>query len=69
MPNTSSIQYAGLTSTRDYIRFTVGTIKTLDEGVDAWRNMGALAGELAYLANYKSSYAVRKMVREQAQNV
>jgi len=31
-------------------RERVGTIKTLDEGRDAWRNMGALAGELAYMS-------------------
>ena len=28
----------------------VGTIKTLDEGLDAWRTMGALCGELLYRA-------------------
>lgn len=34
-----------------YQRCRVGTIKTLCEGRKAWRDMGALAGELAYLAN------------------
>lgn len=29
----------------------IGTLKTLDEGLDAWRQMGILAGELSYLAN------------------
>ena len=38
---------------RDYDRFHVGLIKTLNEGRDAWRNMGALAGELAYVATQK----------------
>ena len=36
---------------REYIRYRVGTIKTLDEGRCAWQDMGALAGELAYVAN------------------
>lgn len=31
-------------------RVRVGTIKTLCEGRDAWRSMGALCGELAYMA-------------------
>lgn len=37
---------------RDLKRYTytyVGCIKTLDEGRDAWRSMGALAGEMNYL--------------------
>lgn len=33
-----------------YVRERIGTIKTLDEGRAAWRDMGALAGELAYVA-------------------
>ena len=33
------------------VRSRVGTIKTLAEGRGAWRDMGALAGELAYVAN------------------
>ena len=37
--------------TRTYSRTRVGSIKTLDEGRAAWRNMGALAGELAYVAD------------------
>lgn len=44
-----------------YDRFRVGTIKTLDEGREAWRNMGALAGELAYMANYDSAW--RKVIK------
>ena len=32
-------------------RIGIGTLKTLDEGLDAWRQMGCLAGELSYLAN------------------
>lgn len=34
-----------------YVRERVGTIKTLDEGRCAWQDMGALAGELSYVAN------------------
>ena len=34
-----------------YERDRVGTIKTLRDGRTAWKDMGALAGELAYLAN------------------
>ena len=35
----------------DSIRFRVGTIKTLAYDRAAWQDMGALAGELAYVAN------------------
>ena len=31
--------------------YRIGSIKTLDEGRDAWRNMGALAGEISYLVD------------------
>ena len=49
-----------------YERIRVGTIKTLDEGREAWRNMGALAGELAYMANFDSAPKVIRRARELA---
>ncbi len=33
-------------------RVNIGCIKTLDEGRAAWRNMGTLAGEISYMADY-----------------
>ena len=39
-------------SEHKYNTLRVGTIKTLDEGLDAWINMGALAGALAWIANH-----------------
>ena len=51
---------------RHYERKRVGTIKTLDEGRTAWQNMGALAGELAYVANYDAAYKVLKRAKELA---
>lgn len=47
-------------------RHRVGTIKTLDSGRDAWRNMGALAGELTYVANFDAVTKVIKRAKELA---
>ena len=47
--------------TRRYDRDRVGTIKTLNEGRTAWKDMGALAGELAYVANNVTAW---KLYRE-----
>lgn len=49
----------------DNIRRRVGIIKTLSEGRNAWKNMGALAGELAYTAN-DAAYKVIKRARQLA---
>lgn len=38
----------------------VGTIKTLREGRDVWREMGALAGELSYVANFITPWELQK---------
>ena len=46
-----------------YQRFRVGTVKTLCEGRKAWRDMGALAGELAYLANNDIAWELYKAER------
>lgn len=43
-----------------YGRRRAGTIKTLAEGRAAWKVMGALAGELAYVANYVIPYELDK---------
>lgn len=50
----------------DYIRRRAGTIKTLDSGANAWRNMGALAGELTYTANFDAVTKVIKRAKELA---
>ena len=52
--------------TRQYKRKRVGIIKTLDEGRMAWRAMGSLAGELAYLANNDSLSNVLKRAEQLA---
>lgn len=49
---------------REYIKNRVGTIKTLDEGRCAWQDMGALAGELAYVANNITAW---KLYRDEQQ--
>ena len=36
--------------TEEHSTDNIGTIKTLNEGRDAWKSMGALAGELVYVA-------------------
>lgn len=46
----------------------VGTIKTLAEGRNAWRDMGALAGELAYVANSVIAWRLYKAEREKEGN-
>jgi len=43
-----------------YERDRVGTIKTLNEGRAAWRDMGALAGELSYVANNITAWKLYK---------
>jgi hypothetical protein len=48
---------------RRYDRLLVGTIKTLDEGRGAWAEMGALAGELAYMSN-KTAWELDRKERE-----
>lgn len=50
--------------THGYTRSRVGTIKTLDEGRDAWRDMGALAGELAYVSNSVIAWKLYKAEQE-----
>ena len=52
--------------TKQYTRKRVGTIKTLDEGRMAWNAMGALAGELAYLANNDAAHNVLKRAKQLA---
>ena len=49
-----------------YTRQRAGTIKTLCEGHKAWKDMGALAGELTYVANYDAAYKVIKRAKELA---
>ena len=49
-----------------YTRSRVGTIKTLNEGRKAWQDMGALAGELAYLANNDAACKVLKRAKQLA---
>lgn len=57
-------------ATRGYLRDRVGTIKTLDEGRDAWRAMGALAGEFSWAVGpvarkiYKASSERARKQRE-----
>ena len=43
-----------------YAHDRVGTIKTLCDGRTAWRDMGALAGELSYLANNDVAWKLYK---------
>ena len=52
---------------REYIKNRVGTIKTLDEGRCAWKDMGALAGELAYVANNITAWKLYKAEQQNAQ--
>ena len=52
-------------SIRDYRTAAIGTIKTLREGRAAHKAMGALAGELAYLANCDVWSCYRAFLREQ----
>ena len=48
---------------RAYHRDRVGTIKTLDDGCTAWKDMGGLAGELAYKAG-KAAWKLYKAEKE-----
>lgn len=52
---------------REYISNRAGIIKTLDEGRNAWRDMGALAGELAYVANNITAWKLYKAEQQAKQ--
>ena len=50
----------------DYARMRAGTIKTLEEGRDAWKHMGALAGMMAYMANGETFWKLLKAEKAKA---